>query len=222
MKALKEEQKKARTARFSSSADAMRGGGGWIGTTVVPPQRPVPPQHSTPPPPAPHRTSWRQRGRAQLTSARARDAARRRCRAHENDRVRPQQLHVRAPEKALQVQEGPPLIFPLSELPELPLRHLAPASPSPSGGTSLPTSVVEMKSSTAWLHLATASRSRIFLRRFHLPVSSLTSAHRIFCCHLHLEHSLKRWPFVCVGLWHHQHCAEGRTLAQCKCCPMHA
>ena len=66
------------------------------------------------------------------------------------------------------------------------------ASSSASAGTRLPTSVVDRKSSTALLHLSSASRSRTFQRLFHLPVSFLTSAQRALCCSLHSTHSLKR------------------------------
>jgi len=63
-----------------------------------------------------------------------------------------------------------------------------PAFPSSLGGTSLPTSVVVRKSSTAWLHLLSVISSRIFHRLFHRPVSFLTFDHRIFCWPLHLGH----------------------------------
>jgi len=91
-----------------------------------------------------------------------------------------------------------------------------PASSSSRGGTSLPTSVQVRKSSTACPHLLSASRSRIFHRLFHLPVSFYTSAHRIFCSIFHSGHTLKRWSLVCVGHWHHQHWAVGQNLAQCR------
>ena len=63
---------------------------------------------------------------------------------------------------------------------------------SSSAGTCLPTPVEERKSSTARLHLSSARRSRIFHRSFHLPVSFLTFAHRIFCWASHSGQSLKR------------------------------
>jgi hypothetical protein len=78
-------------------------------------------------------------------------------------------------------------------------------SSSAWAGTSLPTSVVDRKSSTTLLHLSSASRSQTFQRLFHLPVSFLTSAHKVFCCSFHSAHSLKRWSHVCVSLAHHQH-----------------
>jgi len=108
------------------------------------------------------------------------------------------------------------LLLPLPTLPELPDTSL-PASPfSSSGGTSLPTSVEERKSSTARPHLLSASRSRIVHLLFHLLVSFSSSAHRIFCCIFHSGHTLKRWSLVCVGHLHHQHWASGRTLAHCR------
>jgi len=72
---------------------------------------------------------------------------------------------------------------PLLSLSLHPLRSQSDASlpASPPAGTSLPTSVVEWKSSTAWLHLTSARRSRILSRLFPFPLSSRTSAHRIFC-----------------------------------------
>ena len=86
---------------------------------------------------------------------------------------------------------------------------------SSSASTLLPTSVANRESSTAWLHLSPAMRSRIFHRLVHLPVSFCTSAHRIFCCIFHSGHTLKRWPLV-RGALDHQQCAVGRTSAQCK------
>jgi len=53
-----------------------------------------------------------------------------------------------------------------------------PASPSFRGGTSLPTSIAERRSSTACPHLPSESRSRLFHRLFHLPVFFYTSAHK--------------------------------------------
>ena len=53
----------------------------------------------------------------------------------------------------------PFLLFPLPMLPILPFRHPAPRAFS--AGASLLTSVVERKPSTAWLHLPSASRSRV-------------------------------------------------------------
>src|SRR3978361_480929 len=94
------------------------------------------------------------------------------------------------------------------------------ASSSAGAGTSLPTSVVDRKSSTAPLHLSSASRSRTLQRLFHLPVSFLTSAHKIFCCSFHSAHSLKRWSRVCVPPAHHQHSGEGRRFVQYRCCPV--
>jgi len=69
---------------------------------------------------------------------------------------------------------------------------------SSSAGTRLPTSVEVMMSSTAWLHLSSARRSRTFHRLFHLFVSLNTSAPRIFCCGFHSGYSLKRRFRVCV------------------------
>ena len=51
---------------------------------------------------------------------------------------------------------------------------------SSSVGTSLPTSVAERKSNTAWLHWPSARRSRILHRLFDFPLSFRTSSHRIF------------------------------------------
>jgi hypothetical protein len=53
---------------------------------------------------------------------------------------------------------------------------------SAGGGARLPTSVVVRKSSTGWLHLGSANRSRTLNRSFPLPLSFRTSAHRVFCC----------------------------------------
>jgi hypothetical protein len=61
------------------------------------------------------------------------------------------------------------------------------ASSSAGAGTRLPTSVVARKSSTALLHLSSASRSRTFQRLFPFPVSFLTSAQSVFCCPLHIQ-----------------------------------
>jgi len=91
---------------------------------------------------------------------------------------------------------------------------------SSTPGTRLPTSVVKRKSSTTRLHLPLASKSCNFYRSFHLPVSFFTSAHRIFCCGFHSEHSLKRWSRVCVRYWHHQHCGVGRLFVQLRHCPV--
>jgi len=88
------------------------------------------------------------------------------------------------------------------------------ASSSASAGTLLPTSVEERKSSTARLHPASARRSRAFYLSFYLPVSFLTSAHRIFCCGFHSGHSLRRWSRVCVRYRHHRHCGVGRLVVQ--------
>jgi len=87
------------------------------------------------------------------------------------------------------------------------------SSSSSTGGTSLPTSVAVRKSSTAFPHLLSPSRSQIFQRPLHLPVSFCTSAQRTFCCTFHSGHALKRWSLVCEGHLHHQHWASGRTLA---------
>jgi len=73
----------------------------------------------------------------------------------------------------------PPLLFPLPALPALSFRPSFPTSSL--AGTSLLTSVVERKSSTVWLHLLSARKSRILNRLFPLPLSFRTSAHRIFC-----------------------------------------
>jgi len=97
-----------------------------------------------------------------------------------------------------------------------------PAPSSSTGGTSLPTSVTVRKSSTAFPHVLSARRSRIFHWLFHLPVSICTSAHCTFCCNFHSGHTLKRWSLVCEGHLHHQHWASGRTLAQCRYCPVRA
>jgi len=78
------------------------------------------------------------------------------------------------------------------------------ASSSASAETSLRTSAVERTSRTALLHLLSASRSRTFQRLFHLQVSFLTSAQKIFCWSLHSAHSMMRWSRVCVPLAHHQ------------------
>jgi len=77
------------------------------------------------------------------------------------------------------------------------------ASSQARAGASLPTSVVERKSSTALLHLSSASRSRTFQRLFHLPISFLTSTHRSFCWPLQAAHTLKRWSLVSVVHGHH-------------------
>jgi len=90
------------------------------------------------------------------------------------------------------------------------------------GGTSLPTSVEERKSSTACPHLSSAIRSRTVHPLFRLLVSFSTSSHRVFCCVFHSGHTLKRWSLVCEGHLHHQHWASGRTLAQCRYCPVRA
>ena len=87
------------------------------------------------------------------------------------------------------------------------------SSSSSTGGTSLPTSVTMKQSSTAFQHLLWASRSRIFHRPLHLPVSFCTSAQSTFCCTFHSGHTLKRWSLVCEGHLHRQHWAPGRTLA---------
>jgi len=79
------------------------------------------------------------------------------------------------------------------------------ASSSTGAGTSLPTSVVDRKSSTALLHLSSASRSRTFRRLFHRPVSFLTSAHKVFCCSFHAGHTLRQCSRVCVRYRYHQH-----------------
>ena len=68
------------------------------------------------------------------------------------------------------------------------------ASPSVRAGTSLPTSVVERKPNTAWLHLLSAKSSRSVNRLFHLPVSFPTSAHKIFCWAFHSGHTAKMCP----------------------------
>src|SRR3978361_461955 len=94
------------------------------------------------------------------------------------------------------------------------------SSSSARAGPSLPTSVVDRKSSTALVHLSSASRSLTFQRLFHFPVSFLTSAHRVFCCSFHSTHSLKRWSRVCVSHAHHQHWGEGRLFVRCRCCPV--
>jgi hypothetical protein len=69
---------------------------------------------------------------------------------------------------------------------------LSASSSSAGAGTHLHTSVVARTSSTALLHLSSASRSRTFQRLFPLPVSFLTSAQSVFCCPSHSAHSLKR------------------------------
>jgi hypothetical protein len=65
--------------------------------------------------------------------------------------------------------------------------------------------VVDRKSSTALLHLSSASRSRTFQRLFHLPASFLTSAHKVFCCSFHVGHTLRQCSRVYVRYGHHQH-----------------
>jgi hypothetical protein len=79
------------------------------------------------------------------------------------------------------------------------------ASSSAGAGTSLPTSVVDRKSSTALLHLSSASRSRIFQRLFPLPVSFPACAHKVFCCSFHAGHALRQCSRVRVLYGYHQH-----------------
>jgi hypothetical protein len=69
--------------------------------------------------------------------------------------------------------------------------------------TRLPTSIVERKSSTALLHLSSASRSRTFQRLFHLPVS-FPASHKVFRCTFHAGHTLKQCSRVCVLHGHPQ------------------
>jgi hypothetical protein len=77
------------------------------------------------------------------------------------------------------------------------------ASASAGGGTRLPTSVVERKSSAGWLHLLSAKSSRILNRSF-----PLTSAHSIFCCGFQRGQFLKTCSRVSAsgtgttGTWH--------------------
>jgi len=112
-------------------------------------------------------------------------------------RTPPPVCHVRTPPPVCHVRSPPPVRHIWTPIILTPLRHFTPPSPSFSGGTSLPTSVVERKSSTAWLHRSSAGRSRIYHRFLRLPLSFPTSAHKIFCCPLHLQHSLKSWS-ICL------------------------
>ena len=72
------------------------------------------------------------------------------------------------------------------------------ASSSAGAGTSLSTSAVERKSSTGFLHLVSARRSRIVSRPFPLPVSFRTSAHRTFRWAFNSGHTLKKCSRVCA------------------------
>ena len=90
----------------------------------------------------------------------------------------------------------------LGIFPTLPLPASAPdaslcASSSAGAGILLPTSAAERKSRTAWLHLTSATRSRILNRYFPLPVSSSTSAHRILCW----AFQLGRFWKTCSRVW---------------------
>jgi len=81
----------------------------------------------------------------------------------------------------------PPLLYLLTTLSKSPFGHLA--APSPSVGASLPKSIVERKSSTAWLHRPSARRSRTFHPLLHLPVTLRTSAHGTFRWTFHSGHT---------------------------------
>jgi hypothetical protein len=80
---------------------------------------------------------------------------------------------------------------------------------SSSAVTSLPSSVAERNSNTAWLHLSSARRHRIFHLLLHLPIPFYTSVHRIFCWAFHSGHTLKRCFRVCTLYRHHQHLGGG-------------
>jgi len=88
-----------------------------------------------------------------------------------------------------------------------------------SAGTSLPTSVVERKSSTSPLHLPSVRRSRTFHRLFHFSDSFSTSSRRTLCWGLHSGHSLNKCSRVCVGVYRHrQHCRVGCLFVQWRYC----
>jgi len=87
---------------------------------------------------------------------------------------------------------------------------------SSSAGTSLPTSVAERNSNTAWLYRLLAGGSRILYRLVHFPLSFSTSAYRIFC---YSGHALKRRSRVTVWHWHHQHWAVGRFFTHWRYTP---
>jgi len=118
-----------------------------------------------------------------------------------------------------------PLLPPLPALPEPPFRRLAPRVLL---SQHFPSHIVAVrKPSTAWLHLSSARRSRIFHRLFHLPGSFRTSAYRIFCWAFHSGHTLNGWSLVCDGNWHHQHWAVGElsplaSTIRCGSAPLSA
>ena len=93
-------------------------------------------------------------------------------------------------------------------------------SSSTGAGASLPTSVVDRKSSTALLHLSLARRSRIGNRLLPRPVSFHTSLHSTFCYSFHCPQFLKTCSLVCSLHLHHQHCAEVRFSVHSKYCPV--
>jgi len=94
-------------------------------------------------------------------------------------------------------------------------------APSSTGArASLPTSVVDRKSSTALLNLSSARRSPIGNRLLPLPISFHTSFHSTFCCSFHCPWFLKTCSLVCSLHLHHQHCAEVRFSVYSKYCPV--
>jgi len=94
------------------------------------------------------------------------------------------------------------------------------ASSSTGAGASLPTSMVDRKSSTVLLHLSSARRSRIGNRLLPLPVSFHTSFHSTFCCSFLCPQFLKTCSLVCSLHLHHQHCVEVQFSIHSKYCPV--
>jgi len=94
------------------------------------------------------------------------------------------------------------------------------ASSSTGAGASLPTSVVDRKSSTALLHLSSARRSRIGNRLLPLPVYFHSSFHSTFCRSFHCPQFLKTCSLVGSLQLHHQHCTEVRFSVHSKYCPV--
>jgi hypothetical protein len=109
----------------------------------------------------------------------------------------------------------PLLLFYFSQLRESHSDTSLRASSSAATGISLRTSVVERKSMTGWLHLASVRVSDFVPPQ---PVSFCTSTDRIFCWAFKWRQFLTTCSCVCVLYGHHQHLALGWFLVHSRYC----
>jgi len=98
----------------------------------------------------------------------------------------------------------------------LPLQRLARAFSSAGSGTRLPTTAVERKVRTAWLHLWSAKRPRFLKRYLPLPAHPRPQD---FLLALPLRTNPRPGPDVCIYI-HHQHLPVERLLAHSRYRPV--